>query len=618
MSTIFLKFNDGPRDDSQERSEFNINANQSTGTQAFWHTSAHVLAQAVKRLYPTAKLAIGPAVSDGFYYDFDFGDKTLTNEDLPAIEAEMKKIFKEELATECYSLSHSKALQKAKDNGDIHKEELISELPEDAIVTYYQFVDKEGNCHFEDMCVGPHLKNTRFIKAVKLTSTSSAYWRGSEKNKSLTRIYGVSFPKASELEAHLLAVEEAKKRDHNKVGRELKFFTTSDLAGQGLPHLMPKGAKVFQLLQRFVEDEEERRGYVLTKTPYMSKPDLFEVSGHWSKYREGMFGIVDADKIGDTKDSDIFALRPMTCPNQFVVYNAEQHSYRDLPIRYGETSTMFRNESSGEMHGLIRVRQFTLSEGHLVCTPEQLEEEFTAVVDLIKFMMDTIGIQGDIRYRFSKCDPNNMDKYVGGAELWSKTETAMREMLINLGLDFFEAEGEAAFYGPKLDVQIKNVHGKEDTIITAQIDFSLAERFGMTYVDSDGTKKHPVIIHRSSIGSYERTLAIMIEKYNGSFPTWLSPTQAIVLPISDKYNDYANSIVNQLKAANIRVSGDYRAEKIGFKIREAQLQKIPVMLIIGDKEVEENKVSVRSHANGDEGQQDLAALIDKWKAESAI
>jgi len=421
----------------------------------------------------------------------------------------------------------------------------------------------------------------------------------------LTRIYGVSFPKQSELDEHLHRIEEAKKRDHNKVGRELKMFTTSDWVGQGLPHLMPKGAKIVQLLQRFVEDEEERRGYVLTKTPFVAKPDLYKVSGHWDLYKDGMFVIGDEEKEGD-----VFALRPMTCPFQFVVYNAEQHSYRDLPVRYGETSTLFRNESSGEMHGLIRLRQFTLSEGHIICTKEQLEEEFKAVIDIIKFMMETIGIQGDIQYRFSKWDAENKDKYVGDAKLWEETQDAMREMLINMGLDFYEADGEAAFYGPKLDVQMKNVHGKEDTIITAQIDFSLAERFKMTYIEKDGTKQHPVVIHRSSIGCYERTLAMLIEKYNGSFPTWLSPIQAIVLPISDRYNDYAENVVKKLKDAGIRVQGDYRSEKIGFKIREARNERVPYILVTGEKESENGTVALRSR-DGDEGETAITSVIER-------
>ena len=572
--------------------------NDDGGKQAFWHTTSHVLAQAVKNLYPTAKLAIGPAVSDGFYYDFDF-DKPVTNDDLPKIEEEMKKIIKQDFVPTCFSLPKAEAISKVESSGEIYKSELINELPEGEVITFY----RQGD--FEDLCAGPHLMNLKTIKAIKLTSASGAYWRGSEKNKMLTRIYGVSFPKQSELDEHLHRIEEAKKRDHNKVGRELKMFTTSDWVGQGLPHLMPKGAKIVQLLQRFVEDEEERRGYVLTKTPFVAKPDLYKVSGHWDLYKDGMFVIGDEEKEGD-----VFALRPMTCPFQFVVYNAEQHSYRDLPVRYGETSTLFRNESSGEMHGLIRLRQFTLSEGHIICTKEQLEEEFKAVIDIIKFMMETIGIQGDIQYRFSKWDAENKDKYVGDAKLWEETQDAMREMLINMGLDFYEADGEAAFYGPKLDVQMKNVHGKEDTIITAQIDFSLAERFKMTYIEKDGTKQHPVVIHRSSIGCYERTLAMLIEKYNGSFPTWLSPIQAIVLPISDRYNDYAENVVKKLKDAGIRVQGDYRSEKIGFKIREARNERVPYILVTGEKESENGTVALRSR-DGDEGETAITSVIER-------
>ena len=574
----------------------------------FRHTASHVLAHAVKRLWPETLLAIGPAIDDGFYYDFD-RDRPFTAEEIPLIEAEMKKIIKEDLPLERVELSRSEALDLMKQQGEIYKVELINELPEDAVITFY----KQGD--FMDLCTGPHLTSTKYVKAIKIISeagSSGAYWRGSEKNKMLSRIYGTAFDKASALEAYLTARAEALARDHNKLGRELKFFCSSELVGQGLPLLMPRGAKVVQLLQRFVEDEEERRGYVLTKTPFMGRDNLYRVSGHWDLYKDGMFVIGDEEK-----NEAVYALRPMTCPFQFVIYNAEQHSYRDLPIRYNETSTLFRKESSGEMHGLIRISQFTLSEGHLVCTKEQLNDEFKGVVDLVNYMMATLGIGDDISYRFSKWDPNNKEKYIGEAEVWEETQDCMRQLLDELGLSYVEAEGEAAFYGPKLDIQIKNVHGKEDTLITVQIDFALAERFGMTYVDKDGTKKNPVIIHRSSIGCYERTLAILIEKFAGAFPTWLAPVQVNVLPISEKYNDYAENVVKKLKAEGIRVEADYRAEKIGYKIREARMQRTPFILVAGEKEANEGTVNVRSRENGDEGAMSLETLIERIKKEVA-
>ena len=573
------------------------------GKWAFRHTAAHIMAQAVKRLYPAAVLAIGPAIEAGFYYDFDFG-KQITQDDLTKIEAEMKKIVKEGIEIERFTMTRAEALAWAEADANPYKGELIAELPENEAISFY----KQGE--FTDLCAGPHLMNVKAVKAIKLTAIAGAYWRGSEKNAMLTRIYGTAFPKASELEAHLAAVEEAKKRDHNKVGRELRLFTTSDVIGQGLPLLMPKGAKIVQLLQRFVEDEEERRGYVLTKTPFMAKNDLYKASGHWDHYREGMFVLGDEEK-----DEEIFALRPMTCPFQFTIYNAEQHSYRDLPIRYGETATLFRNEASGEMHGLIRVRQFTISEGHLVCTREQLEAEFKGVVDLINFMTETLGIKEDLTFRFSKWDPKNKDKYEGEAEVWEETQDVMRKLLNELGLDFYEAEGEAAFYGPKLDIQFKNVHGKEDTIITVQIDFSLAQRFNMTYVDSDGTKKHPIIIHRTSIGCYERTLAMLIEKYAGQFPTWLAPVQAVVLPISEKCSDYAEAVTKKLKAAGIRTEADYRSEKIGYKIREARNERIPFIFVLGEKEAEAGEVNLRSR-KGEEGAMSLEAAVARIREEA--
>ena len=573
--------------------------------QIFRHTASHVLAHAVKRLWPETKLAIGPAIEDGFYYDFD-RNRPFTAEEIPLIEAEMKKIIKEDLPLERIEMPRAEALALMEQQGEIYKTELINDLPEDAVITFY----KQGD--FMDLCTGPHLASTKYIKAVKLISegSSGAYWRGSEKNKMLSRIYGTAFEKASALEAYLTARAEALARDHNKLGRELKLFTTSELVGQGLPLLMPKGAKVVQLLQRFVEDEEERRGYVLTKTPFMGRDSLFRVSGHWDLYKDGMFVIGDEEK-----DETVLALRPMTCPFQFEIYNAEQHSYRDLPIRYNETSTLFRNESSGEMHGLIRVRQFTLSEGHLVCTKEQLNDEFKGVVDLVNFMMTTIGIKDDISYRFSKWDPNNKEKYIGEAEVWEETQNRMRELLDELGLTYVEAEGEAAFYGPKLDIQAKNVYGKEDTLITLQIDFALAERFSMTYIDKDGAKKHPIIIHRSSIGAYERTLAILIEKYGGAFPTWLAPVQVSVLPISEKYNDYAESVTKKLKESGLRVETDCRGEKIGYKIREARMQRIPFIFVVGEKEAAEGTVSVRSRENGEEGATALAVVIERIQKE---
>ena len=559
------------------------------GQRAFRHTATHILAQAVTRLFPNAKLAIGPAIDGGFYYDFD-KEGSFSADEIKAIEEEMKKIVKEDLKIERFELPRAEAITFMEEKGENFKVELIEDLPEDAIISFY----KHGE--FTDLCAGPHLMSTKYVKAFKLTQVAGAYWRGSEKNKMLSRIYGTAFTKKSNLDAHIEQIEEAKKRDHNKLGRELKFFTTSDVIGQGLPLLMPKGAKVIQLLQRFVEDEEEKRGYVMTKTPLMAKSDLYKMSGHWDHYKDGMFILGD-----ESKDAEIMALRPMTCPFQFTIYNADQKSYRDLPIRYAETSTLFRNESSGEMHGLIRVRQFTISEGHLIVRPDQLEQEFKDVVALINYIMETLGLQDDITYRFSKGDPNDKHKYIDNPSAWEDTESKMKEILDHLGINYKTAIGEAAFYGPKLDLQIKNVHGKEDTIITVQIDFALPERFDMSYVDKDGVKKRPYVIHRTSIGCYERTLALLIEKYAGAFPTWLAPLQVKVLPISEKYHDYAQEVVAKLKAANIRVEADFRAEKIGYKIREARNERAPYLLIVGEKEAELNEVSVRSRKNGDEG-----------------
>jgi threonyl-tRNA synthetase len=501
-------------------------------------------------------------------------------------------------------LSRSDALKFERENGEIYKTELISELPDDAEISFY----RQGE--FTDLCAGPHLPSTGRVKAVKLTNLAGAYWRGNEKNKMLQRIYGVSFPKRSMLDEHLRQMEEAKKRDHNKVGRELELFMTSEPVGQGLPLLMPKGAKVFQILQRFVEDEEERRGYVITKTPYMAKSDLYKISGHWQHYKDGMFVLGDEEK-----DDEVLALRPMTCPFQFMIYNSKLHSYRDLPVRMAETSTLFRNEASGEMHGLIRVRQFTISEGHLIVTPEQLEEEFLGVLDLINYIMDTLGIKEDISYRFSKWDPNNKEKYIDNPDAWEDTQAKMKNILDKIDIPYQEADGEAAFYGPKLDIQFKNVHGKEDTIITVQIDFNSPECFDMTYIDKNNEKKRPYVIHRTSIGCYERTIAMLIEKYAGAFPTWLAPVQVKVLPIVDKQFEYANQIAEKLSKLGVRVEVDERNEKIGYKIREAQLAKIPYMLVIGDREMQNGQVAVRSRKEGDLGVMDVDGFINKLTTE---
>lgn len=573
------------------------------GKDAFRHTASHILAQAVKKLNPSAKLAIGPSIDNGFYYDFDV-EKPFTFEDLEKIEAEMKKIVKENLQIERFELPRDEAIKLMEESGEIYKVELIKDLPENEVISFY----KQGD--FVDLCAGPHLLSTKPVKAFKLTKIAGAYWRGDEKNKMLSRIYGTAFTKKSDLDAHIEALEEAKKRDHNKLGRELELFTTSEPVGQGLPILLPKGSRVVQLLQRFVEDEEQKRGYLLTKTPLMAKSDLYKISGHWDHYKDGMFVLGDEEK-----DDEVFALRPMTCPFQFMAYKAKKRSYRDLPLRYNETSTLFRNESSGEMHGLIRVRQFTISEGHLAVRPDQLEDEFRGVVDLINYMLDTLGIREDITYRFSKWDPNNKAKYIDKPKEWEETQDKMRQILDNLQLDYTEAEGEAAFYGPKLDLQIKNVHGKEDTIITVQIDFSLAERFGMTYIDKDGKEKHPYIIHRTSIGCYERTLAMLIEKYAGAFPTWLAPIQVKVLPISEKYHDYAEEVTKELEKNGLRVETDYRAEKIGYKIREARNERVPYILVVGEKEAENKEVAIRSRKNGDEGAIALKSFIERITVE---
>lgn len=576
------------------------------GRWAYRHTASHILAQAVKRLFPTAKLAIGPAIENGFYYDFDV-EESFTPEDLKKIEKEMERISSENLRLERFELPRQQAIEYCEKLGEPYKVELISDLPEDAIISFY----KQGD--FVDLCAGPHVPSTAKVKNMKLLSVAGAYWRGSEKNKMLQRIYGTAFEKRADLDAYLTALEEAKKRDHNKLGRELELFTTVDIIGQGLPILLPKGARVIQLLQRFVEDEEQRRGYLLTKTPFMAKRELYKISGHWAHYREGMFIMGDADD----EEAEVFALRPMTCPFQFMAYLNRPRSYRDLPLRYNETSTLFRNESSGEMHGLIRVRQFTISEGHLACRPDQVEDEFKGCLDLAKYFLATLGLDEDVTYRFSKWDENNTEKYIGDKATWEKTQDMMRDILNDLEVPFIEADGEAAFYGPKLDIQMKNVHGKEDTLVTIQIDFQLAERFGMVYTDADGEKKYPVVLHRTSIGCYERTLALLIEKYAGAFPTWLAPVQVKVLPITDRAADASVKVKNQLEALGVRVECDLRNEKIGFKIREAQMQKVPYMLVLGDKEVEGNVVAVRSRKEGDLGTQSLEEFSSKLLLEIA-
>ena len=572
--------------------------NDENGRKAYRHTASHVLAQAIKRLYPNTKLAIGPAIEDGYYYDFEF-ETPITTGDFEKIEAEMKKIIKENIPLEKYELPRDETIKLMKEKDEPYKVELIEDLPDDAVISFY----KQGD--FVDLCAGPHLMSTGKLKAIKLQSLAGAYWRGNEKNKMLSRIYGTAFPKQSELNAYLEKLEEAKKRDHNKIGRELGYFRTVDYIGQGLPIMLPKGARVLQLLQRFVEDEEQKRGYLLTKTPFLAKRDLYKISGHWDHYRDGMFVLGDPDAEGE-----VFALRPMTCPFQFQAYLADMRSYRDLPLRYNETSTLFRNEDSGEMHGLIRVRQFTISEGHLACRPDQLEDEFSGCLDLAKYMLEVLGLDDDVSYRFSKWDENDRDKYIGSPEQWEEVQDRMRVILDDMGIDYTEEDGEAAFYGPKLDIQIKNVYGKEDTLITIQIDFQLAERFGMEYVDSDGTKKYPYVIHRTSIGCYERTLALLLEKYAGALPTWLAPIQVKVLPISDHYMEYANSVSEELQKVGIRVEVDTRKEKIGYKIREAQLEKVPYMLIVGEKEQAEGAVSVRDRKEGDTGSVKLNEFID--------
>lgn len=565
------------------------------------HSMSHVLAKAIKELFgKDVKLAIGPAIDNGFYYDFDI-PVSIVNDDISRIEGKMKEIIERNEDFVRKEISKKDALEMFKN--EPYKIELINELPENEVISIYYLGDD-----FVDLCRGPHVENTKYLRgfAYKINRVSGAYWKGSEKNKMLQRVYVYGFLDKSELKKYINMIEEAIKRDHNKLGRELGIFTTVDYIGQGLPILLPKGARIVQLLQRFVEDEEQKRGWLLTKTPFMAKSDLYKISGHWDHYKDGMFILGDEEK-----DKEVFALRPMTCPFQYQAYLNEARSYKDLPLRYNETSTLFRNESSGEMHGLIRVRQFTISEGHLMCTPEQLEDEFKGCLELAIYMLKTLGLYEDASYRFSQWDPNNTEKYIGTREQWDEAQGVMGKILDGLEIPYKIGVGEAAFYGPKLDIQIKNVWGKEDTLITIQIDQLLAEKFGMEYTDSDGSKKRPYIIHRTSIGCYERTLAYLIEKYAGAFPTWLAPTQVRILNIADAHVDYARNLKNKLETYGLRVELDDRNEKIGKKIREAQLEKIPYSLIIGDNEMNNDSVSVRKRSVGDVGSMSTKDFIDK-------
>ena len=576
---------------------------------AYWHTCSHIMAQAVKRLWPEVQLAIGPAIDEGWYYDFD-APFTFTPEHLEKIEAEMKKICKERLSIVRSEKPRQEAIAYMQEKNEPYKVELIEDLPEDAVISFYT----QGE--FTDLCAGPHLDHTGRVKhnGFKLTKSCGAYWRGDSKRKMLQRIYGVAFPSKDELDEYLKRQEEAQKRDHNKLGREMEFFTTVDCIGQGLPVLLPKGARVIQVLQRWVEDEEQKRGYLLTKTPLMAKRDLYKISGHWDHYLDGMF------VLGDPYDEEkeCFALRPMTCPFQYQVYLNRARSYRDLPMRLGETSTLFRNEDSGEMHGLIRVRQFTISEGHLVLRPDQLEDEFRGCLELAKYCLDTVGLLEDCTFRFSQWDPANpKNKYEGTAEQWETAQATMKQILDDLGVEYTVGIDEAAFYGPKLDIQYKNVFGKEDTLVTIQIDMLLAARFGMEYTDADGQKKLPYIIHRTSLGCYERTLAYLIEKYAGALPLWMMPTQVKVLPITDRAHDYAESLVKKLSDAGIRAESDLRSEKLGYKIREAQMQKIPYMLVVGDRDIENGTVSVRTRKGDDLGAMTPDAFLSKCLTEIA-
>ena len=581
-----------------------LNFDTDAGRRTFRHSASHVLAYAVKRLFPDAKLAIGPATAEGFYYDFD-APTPFTQEDLTRLEKEMNHLIKRNDRITRFELPRAEAIRLMEEKGEPYKVELINDLPADAVISFYQMGE------FIDLCAGPHLASTGKIKAVKLTQLAGAYWRGSEKNKMLQRIYGTAFPTREGLDQYIAQQEDARRRDHNKLGRELEYFTTVDVIGQGLPIMLPKGARVLQLLQRFVEDEEQKRGYLLTKTPFMAKRDLYRISGHWDHYRDGMFILGDAED--ETKEC--MALRPMTCPFQYQVYLNRMRSYRDLPMRLNETSTLFRNEDSGEMHGLIRVRQFTLSEGHLIIRPDQLEEEFKGALDLARFMLDAIGLADDVTYRFSQWDPDNTAKYEGTPAQWEEAQGLMAKILADLQVPHTVARDEAAFYGPKLDIQIKNVFGKEDTIITIQIDMLLAQKFGMEYVDADGQKKTPYIIHRSSIGCYERTLALMIEKFAGAMPLWLAPEQVRILTITDRADEWAHTLRQQMEAVGFRVAVDTRNEKIGFKIREAQMEKIPYMLVLGDQEVSNRTVALRDRKGGNFGTMAVNDMLARLQAE---
>ena len=575
-----------------------LTAKDPEGLRVVRHTCSHVLAEAVKNLYPDVKLAIGPSIDTGYYYDFDA--EPFSREDLDKIEKEMKKIIKKGAKLEKFTLPRDEAIKFMEEKNEPYKVELIQDLPEDAVISFYSQGD------FVDLCAGPHLMSTKGIKAFKLTSSSGAYWRGDSNRAMLQRIYGSAFPTKDELNEYLQHLEDIKKRDHNKLGREMELFTTVDVIGQGLPLLMPKGTKIIQTLQRWIEDEEDNNwGYVRTKTPLMAKSDLYKISGHWDHYKDGMFVLGDEEK-----DKEVFALRPMTCPFQYYVYKASQKSYRDLPLRYGETSTLFRNEDSGEMHGLTRVRQFTISEGHLIVRPDQMVKEFKDCIALAQKCLRTLGVEEDVTYHLSKWDPDNREKYIGDPDVWNETEQDIRNILTELEIPFVEDVGEAAFYGPKVDINAKNVYGKEDTMITIQWDALLAEQFDMYYIDQNGDKVRPYIIHRTSIGCYERTLAWLIEKYAGNFPTWLCPEQVRVLPISDKFQDYAQEVASKLKANGILCTVDNRSEKIGYKIRETRLARVPYMLVVGEKEQSEGKVSVRSRFLGDEGQKDLKEFMD--------
>ena len=587
------------RDEIDSDCELNlITLKDEKGLSVIRHTASHVLAQAVKRVFPQSKLAIGPSIAEGFYYDFEH--EPFSRDDLDKLEAEMKKIIKEGEAIERFELPREEAIKFMEEKNEPYKVELIKDLPEGEKISFY----KQGD--FTDLCAGPHLQRTKDIKAFKLVSSSMAYWRGDSNKARLQRIYGTAYNSKEELEAYLKHLEDIKLRDHNKLGREMELFTTVDVVGQGLPLMLPKGTKMIQKLQRWIEDLEDNEwGYVRTKTPLMAKSDLYKISGHWDHYQDGMFILGDPQH-----DGEILALRPMTCPFQYYVYKNTQKSYRDLPYRMGETSTLFRNEDSGEMHGLTRVRQFTISEGHNVIRPDQAEEELQSCLNLAIYVLETLGLRDDITFRLSKWDKNNKEKYLGDEAYWEGTQAALRNILVEKGLPFTEADGEAAFYGPKIDIQAKNVYGKEDTMVTIQLDAAIAENFDLYYIDQNGAKVRPYIVHRTSLGCYERTLAWLIEKYAGKFPTWLCPEQVRILPISDKYADYANSVLKELKRNGIDATVDTRTEKIGFKIRDARLARLPYMLVVGEKEEAEGTVSVRSRFAGDEGSKKLSDFVD--------